>query len=280
MEREMQRNISASSSPQTASAPFRQADSSKEPVLVVRDLNKVFHRKGEADNVAVDEVTFTVRHGECVGLVGESGSGKSTIANMIMRFQTVSAGGIVLDGIDVAGLRGKDALGFYQHVQIVFQNPEGSFDPRRTLADGIGEGLRNQGISKSKVDCRVAELLLRCGLSVELGDRYPRQVSGGQCQRAAIARALALEPSLLICDESTSALDMTVQKQVIALLGDIRRHMDMAMLFICHDIALVQEICDSVLVIQKGRIVEQGSADSVLQHPQHPYTQQLISAIL
>ena len=165
-------------------------------------------------------------------------------------------------------------------LQMVFQNPVPSFDPRHTLADGIGESLRNAGVGKDEARARAVSLLKRCGLPEELADRYPRDVSGGQCQRAAIARALACDPALIILDEATSALDVTVQAQIVELLRDIRRERSATFLFICHDLALVQGFCDRVLVMRAGRIVEQGPAASVIAHPRHEYTCQLVDAVL
>ena len=167
-------------------------------------------------------------------------------------------------------------------MQMVFQTPTDSFDPRCTLGDGIGESLRNNGWSGKKTKEEVARLLEVCGLSTDFAARYPHQVSGGQCQRAAIARALAIRPKLLICDEATSSLDVTIQQEIIELLNDLRweKGTDLSILFICHDIALVQQFCNRVLVLYKGKIVEQGIPDEVIRHPQDPYTKRLIDSIL
>ena len=165
---------------------------------------------------------------------------------------------------------------------MVFQTPTDSFDPRCTLGDGIGESLRNNGRSRAETKAEVARLLEQCGLTAEFASRYPHQVSGGQCQRAAIARALAVGPKLLICDEATSALDVTIQKEIIALLNELRRNhgSELSILFICHDIALVQQFCDRVLVMYKGRIVEKGKPDDVIRNPRNDYTKRLIESIL
>jgi peptide/nickel transport system ATP-binding protein len=166
-------------------------------------------------------------------------------------------------------------------MQMVFQNPVDSFDPRCTLGDGISESLINHGRSREQAKKITENLLALCGLPAEFADRYPHEVSGGQCQRAAIARALAIKPKLLICDEATSALDVTVQQEIIELLGRLRREQDgLAILFISHDIALVQQFCDRVLVMYRGRIVEQGKPDDVIRDPQDPYTRKLIESIL
>lgn len=163
---------------------------------------------------------------------------------------------------------------------MVFQTPAESFDPRRTLGDGIGESLRNMGIKGSELKKRVDNLLELCGLSPEFALRYPHQVSGGQCQRAAIARALAVEPQLLICDEATSALDVTVQKQIMELLMKLKKEQNLSVIFICHDLALVQMFCDRVLVMEQGRIVETGTPDQVIHTPREEYTRILVDAVL
>ena len=251
-----------------------------EPILQVAGLSKTFKRKGQSDFTAVVGVTLSIMPGECVGLVGGSGSGKSTIAQMITRLVDPTSGTIMLNGRDVTSVRGAGLRAMAKDVQMVFQNPVQSFDPRRTLGHGIAESLRNFGMDKHQARNRAVELLVRCGLPADFADRYPREVSGGQCQRAAIARALAPSPPLIICDEATSALDVTVQTRIIDLLRDIRRDSNTAYLFICHDMALVQDFCDRALVMQEGRIVEEGSALRVTTTPQHSYTRQLLAAVL
>ena len=253
-----------------------------EPVLKVENLTKIFTRKGQPDFTAVDHIGFELYPGECLGLIGESGSGKTTVVNMITRLIDSTEGRIVLDGEDITRLSGKGLRKAYSEMQMVFQTPTDSFDPRRTLGDGIGESLRNHGRSRAETKQEVARLLTECGLTPEFAARYPHQVSGGQCQRAAIARALAVGPMLLICDEATSSLDVTIQKEIIALLNELRSHHGAALsiLFICHDIALVQQFCDRVLVMYKGRIVEQGKPDDVIRNPQNDYTKRLIESIL
>ena len=165
---------------------------------------------------------------------------------------------------------------------MVFQSPQESFDPRRTLKDGIGESLRSSGWTKKQTEERVAELVKQCGLTSEIVGRYPSQVSGGQCQRAAIARALAIDPKILICDEATSALDVTIQKEIIELLETLRhaKGKELSILFICHDIALVQQFCDRVLVLHHGKIAEEGTPDEIIRSPKNEYTVQLISSVL
>ena len=251
-----------------------------EPILKVSGLTKTFSRQGQADFTAVKNISFDLFPGECLAIIGESGSGKTTAVNMIARLVDVTSGSIFLDGEDITRLKGKPLREVYRTMQMVFQTPADSFDPRRTLGDGIGESLRTNGCTRREREARVADLLVQCGLAPEIARRYPHEASGGQCQRAAIARALAIQPQLLICDEATSALDVTVQKQILELLADLRRQTGLAILFISHDLALVQEFCDRALVMHNGRIVEQGTPDAIIQQPQHPYTQALIDAAL
>jgi len=249
-------------------------------ILRVDNLTKVFTRKGQPDFTAVDHISFEVEPGQCLGIIGESGSGKSTVANLITRLIDPTEGQIVLDGEDITRLKGRQLQTAYRKMQMVFQTPTESFDPRHTLGDGVGESLRNFGHSQSAVREQVAQLLQQCGLPPEFAKRYPHQVSGGQCQRAAIARAIAIKPRLLICDEATSALDVTIQTEILALLSDLRRELNLSILFICHDIALVQQFCDWVLVMYKGSIVEEGVPDEVIRNPQNDYTKRLIESIL
>ena len=229
---------------------------------------------------AVDDVSFELRQGECLGIVGESGSGKSTIVKMITHLQSITEGNVILKGKDITNVKGKELREVYKDIQMVFQMPMESFDPRCTLGDGIGESLRNMGLSRKETRERVEKLLERCGLNKEYADRYPHQVSGGQCQRAAIARALAVEPSVLICDEATSALDVTVQKQILKLLMELKQKENFSFLLICHDLALVQAFCDRVLVLYHGETVESGTPDEIINHPKMDYTKKLIDSVL
>ena len=253
-----------------------------EPVLSVHDLTKTFSRPGQTELTAVNHISFNLMPGECLGIIGESGSGKSTTVNLITRLLDATAGTILLDGEDITRMTGKALRAAYRKMQMVFQTPTDSFDPRRTLGDGIGESLRNSGSSRKEAAAEAARLLARCGLSADFAARYPHEVSGGQCQRAAIARALAVKPKLLICDEATSALDVTIQKEILELLNTLRREQGTALsiLFICHDISLVQQFCDRVLVMYHGDIVEQGTPDEVICHPQNDYTKRLIDSVL
>lgn len=251
-----------------------------EPILKVEALTKTF--SGQREIAAVNGISFELFPGEYLAIIGESGSGKTTAVNMISRLTDVTAGSIFLEGQEITHRKGKQLREVYRQMQMVFQTPTDSFDPRRTLGDGIGESLRNAGLTRKETQKRVEALLEKCGLPGEFANRYPHQVSGGQCQRAAIARALAIEPKLLICDEATSALDVTVQKEIISLLNELRkqRGKNLSILFICHDISLVQQFCDRVLVMYRGEIVEEGTPDAVIRAPKNDYTKHLIDSIL
>lgn len=253
-----------------------------EPILKVENLTKVFSRQGQPDFTAVNGISFRLFPGECLAIIGESGSGKTTAVNMISRLADADSGSIILEGQDITHWKGQKLREVYRTMQMVFQAPTESFDPRRTLGDGIGESLRNAGVSKGETRKKVETLLKKCGLEAEFADRYPHQASGGQCQRAAIARALAIEPRLLICDEATSALDVTVQKEILDLLSALRAQQgrNLSILFICHDISLVQQFADRVLVMYQGKIVEEGTPEEVIRHPENDYTKRLIDSVL
>lgn len=251
-----------------------------EPILKVDNLTKIFKKRGQEDFTAVDHVSFTLNKGECLGIVGESGSGKSTIVKMITRLLDATEGTVTLNGEDVTKVKGKAQRELYKNIQMVFQMPFDSFDPRKTLGNGVGESLRNNGMSKEDTKKKVLELLKTCELDPEFADRYPHQVSGGQCQRAAIARAIAIDPEILICDEATSALDVTVQKQILALLKKLQKELGMSYLFISHDLAVVQQLCDKVIVLYHGKIVESGTPDQVISSPKDPYTKNLVASVL
>ena len=232
-------------------------------ILEAKDLKKVFY-KNRVPFEAVDGVSFHIGKGECLGLAGESGCGKSTIAKIITRLIMPEEGSVRLDG----------------KVQMVFQTPQDSFDPRRTLGDGIMEGMRNQGMGKKQAKERACEMLDLVELDRRFFYRYPHEASGGECQRAAIARALAVEPQLLICDEATSALDVTVPAQIAALLKRLQEENGMSLLLISHDLALVQYLCSRVLIMYQGKIIEEGIPDEVIQNPRESYTRLLVEAIL
>lgn len=249
------------------------------PVIEVRNLTKNFRHHDRTDFAAVKNVNLTLGEGEILGVIGESGCGKSTLVKLITRLEDATEGSILLDGTDVTRLTGRALRPLYDAVQMVFQTPRASFDPRRTLGDGIGESLINRGVSKEDVRARVSDLLRQCDLDPAMADRYPHEVSGGQCQRAAIARSLAVEPRVLICDEATSSLDVTVQKQIIDLLVRLNATRGMAILFISHNLALVQSFCSRVAVMNAGSIVELGTAEEVICNPQSDVTRKLLDAV-
>jgi oligopeptide/dipeptide ABC transporter ATP-binding protein len=258
------------------------------PLLQVEDLVKVFPvtrgailRRAVGLVRAVDGVSFAIREGETLGLVGESGSGKTTVARCVLRLVEPSSGRIRFDGEDMTACDAKRLRRFRGDVQIVFQDPYGSLNPRMSIADLVGEPLRFHGLARGRraVRARVGELLELVGLSAEHAGRYPHAFSGGQRQRIAIARALAAEPKLLILDEPVSALDVSIQAQILNLLEDLQAELGLAYLFIAHDLSLVRHISDRVAVMYLGKIVETGTRDDLFEAPQHPYTQALLSAV-
>ena len=249
-------------------------------LLEAEHLTKVFTQRGKESFKAVDDVSFSLKEGETLGIVGESGSGKSTLAKMITRLTDVTEGTLKFQGKDITRVKQSQLKDVYGNIQMVFQNPAGSFDPRRTLGDGIGESLRNRGMKKADIAKRVKEVLKQCGLDEQFAGRYPHEVSGGQCQRAAIARALAVEPKILICDEATSALDVTIQQQIMELLTELKETQGLSFVFICHNLALVQMFCDRVLVLHDGKVIESGSPDDIINEPKEEYTKKLVEAVL
>ena len=248
-------------------------------VLEVEKLNRVFNKGKKTEVYALHNVSFDLYKGECLGIIGESGSGKSTAARIVTRLIPYTSGNVVLQGENMNDIPRKE---LYKKIQMIFQTPVESFNPRIKIGDSVGESLRNAGFSKSEAKKRVEILLEECGLEKEFYNRYPHEISGGQCQRAAIARALAIKPKILICDEATSALDVTVQKEIINLLNNIRKNRgdDISILFISHDIALVQQFCNRVVVMNKGEIVEMGETNEVITNPKNNYTKKLIASIL
>lgn len=249
------------------------------PILQAVNLSKTFSQPGASPLAAVEQVSFSLYPGEILGIVGESGSGKSTVAKLLTRLEQPTQGKILLNGQDITHLRGAALTGIYRTMQMVFQTPAGSFDPRRTLGDGIRETLCNQGLSRKEAAGKAVDLLAQCGLDASFARRYPHEVSGGECQRAAIARALAAEPQILILDEATASLDVTVQQQILDLLQSLHRQRQISYLFICHNLALVQQLCHRVLVMQGGKIVEEGVPDDIISHPVTEYTRLLIRSV-
>jgi peptide/nickel transport system ATP-binding protein len=254
------------------------------PVVLATDRLAKTYRSGgwfgRARTVhAVREVALTVRKGETLGLVGESGSGKSTVGRCLVRLVEPDGGRVVFDGVDLASLGRAAWRPYRRRVQMVFQDPYASLNPRRRVGRIIAEGPIAHGMAEREAEARAAELLRLVGLDPSAAERFPHEFSGGQRQRIGIARALALEPELLIADEPVSALDVSVQAQVLDLLADIRRRLDLAMLFITHDLRVAAQICDTVAVMRAGEIVEQGPAAEIFGRPQHPYTRELLDSI-
>jgi oligopeptide/dipeptide ABC transporter ATP-binding protein len=255
-------------------------------VLAVRDLVKHFPitrgvlRRTVGHVRAVDGVTFSVGAGETVGLVGESGSGKSTVARLVLRLLDPTGGSIRFEGRELTGLRSRELMPLRRRMQIVFQDPVSSFDPRMTVLSVVTEPLEAHGLTDARANRRrAAELLERVGLAASDLDKYPHQFSGGQAQRIGIARALATDPRLLVCDEAVSALDVSVQAQVLNLLRSLQRDLGLSYLFIAHDLNVVRYVSDRICVMYLGEIVEQGPADQLLSDPRHPYTRTLAAAI-
>ncbi|WP_343014194.1 ABC transporter ATP-binding protein [Bifidobacterium longum] len=252
-----------------------------EHIITVDHLTKEFKlpRKKEMFK-AVDDVSFSVKRGTTLAIVGESGSGKSTVANMVLHLLKPTSGKVFYEGRDTSTFKAKDLLGFRRHVQPVFQNPYGSLDPMYSIFRSIEEPLRIHKIGDSKRRAnRVKELLDMVEMPASVMGRYPNELSGGQRQRIAIARAMALDPDVIVCDEAVSALDVLVQDQVLRLLNDLQAEKGLSYLFITHDLAVVRQIADEVVVMQHGKLVEHATTDEVFDHPQKQYTRDLLDAI-
>ncbi len=229
---------------------------------------------------AVDGVSFAVKAGQSLGLVGESGCGKTTIARTIVRLIPATSGKIVFDAMDVLSAKKKDLKRFRKEVSIIFQDPYGSLNPRMTVGNIIGEPLKVQkGINGSELAEQVTGLLSKVGLASEYINRYPHEFSGGQRQRIGVARALAVEPKLVICDEPVSALDVSIQSQILNLLKDLQDEFGLTFLFIAHDLAVVEFFCDVIVVMYMGKIVERAESKELYRNPLHPYTRVLMSSI-
>jgi oligopeptide transport system ATP-binding protein len=258
------------------------------PLLEVRGLQMhfpitegvVFTRKvGEVK--AVDGIDFSIARGETLGLVGESGCGKTTTGRCILRLEKPTRGQILYDGKDISQLPAKQLIGLRRKVQVIFQDPYSSLNPRMKVGDIIAEPIRVHGLEPDPRRRRdkVRDLLSVCGLDPKFADRYPHEMSGGQRQRVGIARALAMDPEFIVCDEAVSALDVSIQAQVVNLLEDLRERFNLTYLFIAHDLSVVRHLCQRVAVMYLGRIVEMAESDELFDNPMHPYTQALLSAV-
>lgn len=231
-------------------------------------------------SVVTNDVSFTVAPGETLGIVGESGAGKSTIGRQVLRLIEPDAGTIRFDGQDVRELKGKDLLTFRKRAQMIFQDPFSSLDPHMTIRNAVGEPLSiHFGLSGDERDRRVVEMLNRVGMREDQLDKYPREFSGGQLQRIAIARALTLDPDFIVCDEPVAALDVSIQAQVLNLLLDLQAERNLAYIFISHDLSLVRFLAHRVVVMYRGEVVETGTAEELFDNPQHAYTKSLVSAV-
>ncbi len=266
--------------------PGPKRDFSAAPVVVaVKGLNKSFRTGsgwlgGAARRVdALAGVSFDVRRGETVGIVGESGSGKTTVARCIIRLLDADSGEILIDGSNIVGLAQRALRPMRKRLQMVFQDPFGSLNPRRTVGQLISEGPIVHGLAVASAQARTLELLEMVGLERRAADRYPHEFSGGQRQRIGLARALALEPQILVADEPVSALDVSVQAQVLRLLADIRNRLGLTLIFITHDLRVASQVCDSVAVMRFGRIVEFGPVAQVYANPKHAYTRELMDSV-
>ena len=255
-------------------------------LIEVKNLVKYFPVRGGilqrtvAQVKAVDDVSFVIWRGETLGLVGESGCGKTTVGRLILKLIEPTGGHILLDGQDLSGLRERDLKPFRRRIQIIFQDPFSSLDPRTPIGDSIGEGLRVHGVSDARERRRqVLEMMRKVGLETYHARRYPHEFSGGQRQRIGIARALILRPDLIVCDEPVSALDVSIQAQVLNLLRQLQQEFGLTLMFIAHNMSVVEHISDRVAVMYLGKIVEVADRVEMYRNPQHPYTQALMSAI-
>ena len=243
-------------------------------ILEGRSLCKRYRRRGVGVD-ALTDVSFRLEEGEILGVVGESGSGKSTLLRLISGLEPMDGGELLLGGRPLGAKRTKED---YRTIQMIFQDAVGSFQPRRKIAASIRETVRNLSDAREEPDWQTLCAMVQ--LPLELAERYPRDLSGGQCQRFAIARAMAVHPRILLCDEITSALDVSSQAQILRLLADLHREKGMSVVFVSHDLAVVRSICDRVMVLRGGRLVEEGAAAELIRAPREDYTRQLISSVL
>ena len=275
-------------SPAVATATADDGIASAEVLLEVEDLRKHFpitkgllFERAVGQVKAVDGVSFAIRRGETLGLVGESGCGKTTVSRCILKLDRPTQGAIRFAGEDIAELDDNGTRAFRRRVQAIFQDPYSSLNPRMTIGEIVGEPLiihLDKG-ERGSIGRRVRELLDVCGLSGRLAERYPHELSGGQRQRVGIARALALRPEFIVCDEAVSALDVSIQAQIISLLESLREEFGLTYLFIGHDLSVVRHICHRVAVMYLGKLVEIADCDALFDNPQHPYTQALLAAV-
>jgi peptide/nickel transport system ATP-binding protein len=255
-------------------------------LLEVKNLKKYFPISGGMFSKvkgyvkAVDDVSFSIKRGTTMGLVGESGCGKTTIGKTILRLNEITSGSVKFDGIDIHALSKKDLRAMRPRIQIIFQDPYSSLSPRMPVGEIIGEAVREKKlVPEDQFDDYISQIMLDCGLQVYHKDRYPHEFSGGQRQRICIARALALNPEFIVCDEPVSALDVSIQAQIINLLNDLQDKYKLTYLFISHDLSVVEHISDTVGVMYLGNLVEYADKDSIFKNPLHPYTSALFSAI-
>lgn len=251
----------------------------KQPLVQVKNLCKYFQINRHATLKAVDDMTFDIYKGETVSLVGESGCGKSTTGRCMIKLYQPTKGQVLYDGKDIFKLSHAEKRDFCNKVQMIFQNPYSSLNPRMTVKEIVGEGLKQQGIPQKEIDERVEKLMKMVGLNKDHMSRFPHEFSGGQRQRIGIARALSMEPEFIICDEPISALDVSIQAQVINMLKELQESLGLTYLFIAHDLSVVKYISDRVIVMYLGTMVETAETEELYDHPMHPYTQALLSAI-
>jgi oligopeptide transport system ATP-binding protein len=285
--------IRKDSSAEQISLPRAQSKGSNIPLLSCSSLNVIFNegvkRGKNKQHQALKDVSFTLAENEILGVVGESGSGKSTLARTILQLQKPTSGKLEFAGLDYVSLNKQQQQKMRKDIQLIFQDPLDALNPRMTISQIIAEPLHNlmlvldsnQGkkLSKQQITEKVSEMMTAIGLQPAQLNRYPHEFSGGQCQRIGIARAMIVDPKLLVCDEPVSALDVSIQAQIINLLMDLKEQTQMSMIFISHDLSIVRQICDRLLVLYNGEIVEMGKAEDIYQNPQHEYTTKLLDSI-